>query len=66
MINLNTALDQQLLHVPIRQAIAQIQRTATVITSERNRKPANADRDTGIGRWRDESLTDPSSASTTD
>jgi hypothetical protein len=31
-----------------------------VITSAGNRKPANADRDTGSGRRRDESLTGPS------
>jgi hypothetical protein len=44
MVHLDTALGQQLLDIPIRQSVRRYQRTATVITSDGNRNPANADR----------------------
>jgi hypothetical protein len=49
VVDRDTALGQQLLNVPVGQAVAEIPGTATVITSAGNRSPANADRRT-VGR----------------
>ena len=43
VMDLDPAFSQQLLHVAVGQAVAQIQRTATAITSRENRYPAGAD-----------------------
>jgi len=57
VIDLHTALSQQLLDVPVDGPYRKYERTATTITSAGNRKPANAERDAGRGRRRVESLT---------
>ena len=60
-IDLDTTFGQQFLDVAEGQAVAQIPAHRHHDHLGRNRKPANADRDTGTGRQRDEKLTDPSS-----
>jgi hypothetical protein len=46
----DAALGQQLLHVAVGQAVAQVPAIATVINSGGEPEPANADRST-FGRW---------------
>lgn len=50
MIHLDTALNEQLLHVAVRQPVPQVQRTATMITSGGNRNPPKPDRGGGTRR----------------
>ena len=57
MVDLDTTLEQQFLDVAVGQVVAQVQRTATMITSGGNRNPANADRGGRTGRRRFESFT---------
>jgi hypothetical protein len=57
VIDLDTALNEQLLDVPIRQAVPQIERTATTITSAGNRKPAKAETEGDSRRVRENNFT---------
>jgi hypothetical protein len=52
VIDLDAAFGQQLLDVAVRQREAQVQRTASTITSGGKQNPANAEREMGEGRGR--------------
>jgi hypothetical protein len=57
MVDLDTAFDQQFLHVSVRGLKRRYHRTATTITSGGNRYPANADFGGGKRRARSDSFT---------
>ena len=49
VVDLDTALSEELLEVAVGQAEAQVPATASTITSDGKQKPANADRAMGAG-----------------